>query len=477
MTNFGHTGHGINIANYRLLSNGQGAQGKKSPHYRSTNDWKHETRNHVGLGGTTNLASASLRHASDSLQAAAADQEYADLNDVETALRNKIAQTESLKHGLESAVYDLGVEFDACTALRGSLEERMNTVQGKLDLNRSRLQNRDRRPNRERTMDDVEKQLLNQQQLISSFVEKVNRAISHLDKEMGNIDACRARLMADLKDKANAVEVDTGVLSIGQEGGSEELALRKKQNNVLKTPQTWTRSSTDNINSARHQIADSTRLRKAIRHIIYNSRQAEHETARMLNTSMMVKLGSTTYLKEDLDRQLAEVREEQHKAEHQRRKLAAALEAKRGPLMQSKERYEMRKARPDRESVQDDVERALAREIAHLHAVTAQINQKANAIDKELENLEVAAATIEDNIRDKESALALDRKMVLLDGRPGVNTPPPSSIASYPSTQLSAAKTQTLRRIGDLEGELSAAKREREMLENSISQLKSTLRV
>eukprot|EP00983_Pelagomonas_calceolata_P067258 1149413-Pelagomonas_calceolata.AAC.18 len=110
--------------------------------------WQHQsmwnsmlTWTHVGLGGTTNLASASLRHASDSLQAlllhshdntvtagfhscllaslyfvhtpcccifmttpsqpaAAAEQEYADLNDVETALRQKIAQTESLKNAV-----------------------------------------------------------------------------------------------------------------------------------------------------------------------------------------------------------------------------------------------------------------------------------------------------------------------------------------------------------------------------------------
>lgn len=51
-----------------------------------------------------------------------------------------------------------------------------------------------------------------------------------------------------------------------------------------------------------------------------------------------------------------QVREEQRKAEHQRRKLAAALEAKRGPLMQSKERFALRKARPDRETVQVRVE-------------------------------------------------------------------------------------------------------------------------
>lgn len=79
-------------------------------------------------------------------------------------------------------------------------------------------------------------------------------------------------------------------------------------------------------------------------------------------------------------------------------------------------------------------------------------------------------------LRDKENAISADQRMVLLDGRAGLNTPPPSSVASYPSSQMSAAKTQTLRRIGDLEGELQSARKEREMLENSISQLKGSMR-
>lgn len=97
---------------------------------------------------------------------------------MEEALRNKIAQTDNLKNAvgvrlahfgrlhvlcrpsskfvfssqanypapalyksqLETAIYDLGQEFEACTGLRGSLEERMSTVQNKMQLNRSRLQ-------------------------------------------------------------------------------------------------------------------------------------------------------------------------------------------------------------------------------------------------------------------------------------------------------------------------------------------------
>jgi hypothetical protein len=44
--------------------------------------------------------------------------------------------------------------------------------------------------------------------------------------------------------------------------------------------------------------------------------------------------------------------------------------------MQAKERFAARKARPERELVADDVEAALAREIAHLNAVTSQLSHK-----------------------------------------------------------------------------------------------------
>lgn len=71
-----------------------------------------------------------------------------------------------------------------------------------------------------------------------------------------------------------------------------------------------------------------------------------------------------------------QVREEQSRSEAQRNSLAQALEAKRGPLAQAKERFNARKARPDREMVQDEVEQALAREIAHLNAVTQQLANK-----------------------------------------------------------------------------------------------------
>ena len=51
-------------------------------------------------------------------------------------------------------------------------------------------------------------------------------------------------------------------------------------------------------------------------------------------------------------------------------------------------------------------------------------------MDKEISSLDLAALTLEDNIRDKETALSVDEHMVLLDGRINLNTAPPSSVGT-----------------------------------------------
>lgn len=61
------------------------------------------------------------------------------------------------------------------------------------------------------------------------------------------------------------------------------------------------------------------------------------------------------------------------------------------------------------------------------------------AVDKEISALDLAAVTLEDNIRDKETALSVDEQMVLLDGRINLSTAPPSSIGTVSCTYRSAA--------------------------------------
>ena len=89
---------------------------------------------------------------------------------------------------------------------------------------------------------------------------QVKRAINHVDRELAQLDSIRRKLAADLADKTEAIDVDTKVLNIQPDGDAGEAAmLKKKSDYVLKTPHTWATSTEDNVKTARHWIADSTR--------------------------------------------------------------------------------------------------------------------------------------------------------------------------------------------------------------------------
>jgi hypothetical protein len=93
-------------------------------------------------------------------------------------------------------------------------------------------------------------------------------------------------------------------------------------------------------------------------------------------------------------------------------------------------RAQVRRARPSRETVNDEVEAALAREVAHLASITQQLSDKVAAVDREIATLDMASAQLHENIRDKDEALRIDERMVMLDGRINVAQRPPSSVAS-----------------------------------------------
>ncbi|EFJ41053.1 hypothetical protein VOLCADRAFT_68705 [Volvox carteri f. nagariensis] len=475
---YNHTMNGVNLANFRQLTQ-SGRNNGKNGGYRAPYEWTLESIEQMGAGAAENRMSSTLREASTQLQAVTNATVANDISHVNKALQTKLSQTEQLKNMLETCLAEVISEIAELLSTRKRLEERGGKVASKIGVNASRLQVRSGRPNREMTMDDVEKSLLKQQGLLSSFAERVSRAIAQVDKEVAALESVRAKLEADLRDKAEALRVDEAVLSIPTDPSVESSispSFRRSHTDAIpKTPHSWVRSTEDNLRNAHHWLADSARLRKAILHAIANSRANEHDMSARLNENMMAKVSATRNLREDLQSQLERVRDEQTRAKSQRASLSAALEAKRGPLAQARERLAVRRARPSRETVNDEVEAALAREVAHLASITQQLSDKIAAVDKEIASLDMAAAQLNENIRDKDEALRIDERMVMLDGRINLAQRPPSSVASFAVSEMSAPRTQTLSRIRELEASLTMARREREGMESSIRQLKESI--
>lgn len=102
---------------------------------------------------------------------------------------------------LDQTLADVISEIAELVALKQRLEERLRRVGQKMNLNADRLGVRSTRPPREKTMDEVERSLLNQQGMLGSFSERVKRAIDQIHREIATLEGVRAKLEADLRDK------------------------------------------------------------------------------------------------------------------------------------------------------------------------------------------------------------------------------------------------------------------------------------
>jgi len=105
------------------------------------------------------------------------------------------------------------------------------------------------------------------------------------------------------------------------------------------------------------------------------------------------------------------------------------------PLQQLEARRHLRAGRPDNEAVQDEVQFAMAAEAAQLAAVTSQLTQRAAEAEQQIASLDELSAALLRNIADKQTAMSLEEKVALLDGRRVPAVPPTPSILSVSLTR------------------------------------------
>ena len=191
---------------------------------------------------------------------------------------------------------------------------------------------------------------------------------------------------------------------------------------------------------------------------------------------------------QDLERQLENVRDEIARAQQRRNEMLTTAKAQTGPAALAKHRYMLRKTRPHREMVQDEVENALLEELNTLQSHTLVLMKQAGALDGQIELLTVAAQQLEANLQDKRHGEEVDMECAMLDGR-SVVTRPRTAASSVVSSMFSVdggrskigshasvrSSTAALNRLDMLEKELCQARNDRAQMESSISAIQAEL--
>ena len=156
-------------------------------------------------------------------------------------------------------------------------------------------------------------------------------------------------------------------------------------------------------------------LRGAIDKLLSDESHRLEEISEDVRVSLQRKLEDNASVKTDLSSKLVELETEIGDAEAQKESLKVALDEKKGPLEIGLRRHKLRQIRPSRELIHDEVEKALVHEVCAIESATASMDAKLNTVEKELLRLKQHAHAISENIRDKETAAAVDERCLNIE--------------------------------------------------------------
>ncbi|XP_076030267.1 tektin-2-like [Oratosquilla oratoria] len=179
-------------------------------------------------------------------------------------------------------------------------------------------------------------------------------------------------------------------------------------------PEDWDRNNATLRKTSEDQRYASHDLRQET---TYVRNQTTNKTAWDLSnntTRLEDRVKENNTLKEDLERSLRQVREEVARLEEAKRVAEQELEAHQMPLKTALESLMLRERRREIDLVKDEVEEHLHKEIEVLQRSRADLEKKVLEAVSHLRVLHEARQKLEDDIRDKEAALGIDRRQAVL---------------------------------------------------------------
>lgn len=152
------------------------------------------------------------------------------------------------------------------------------------------------------------------------------------------------------------------------------------------------------------------RCRFAIERMLQESSEAEKIMDEQLTAALKERAQVTGSVRTHMQAQVDACRAELAAAQQRKAELQAAIDGKREPIALARQRYHMRKQRPVRELVHDEVEDALTQEFHDLQVIVNNLQMKMKQQNAEISQLHATLAHLEGNINDKANAGALDQQ-------------------------------------------------------------------
>eukprot|EP00929_Paragymnodinium_shiwhaense_P107756 TRINITY_DN74118_c0_g1_i1.p1 TRINITY_DN74118_c0_g1~~TRINITY_DN74118_c0_g1_i1.p1 ORF type:complete len:449 (-),score=110.35 TRINITY_DN74118_c0_g1_i1:267-1613(-) len=345
----------------------------------------------------------------------------------------KIRNTEGLSQQLSSHIKMLRNTLEHTEWSLGKLKAATQELVKPMNLCKQRLALRQKRPKREMVYDPFQESLLAEEKELQVGRSKLSDAMQETQKLHTELVHLSALLEADLQDKQHSLDIDS--VCVNNKGldvrtkkldkiyNRKDVGLRPVFPEIMATPRD-PRAMTQGRHEERSRQLNTLRLVEAAVQLEQRAKERWQLSSEVMEWvskqaqavlkrtqfDMGAKIEHTELLRQELTKQR---RVTEQTIQELQRCLGMAtdkLNYLEKPMTANFQRTKIRSGRTAREATADEVSEALTEQRYALQGKKLSLQEQVMQMERTLEELQRAYVQIQEDIRDKEAALAIDRQ-------------------------------------------------------------------
>ncbi|NXH42651.1 TEKT4 protein, partial [Dicaeum eximium] len=362
-----------------------------------------------------------MKHAAASAQRA---QNYS-----KGTLSQRLEDLDFWRTELQKEIMELDAETNMLAAQKLRLERALDATEVPYAVVIDNLECRERRQPPDLVIDEVERQLLKESELIRDIQDLLKRIIIQATTQIRSNRIQKENCELDWSDKVETFHIDDKCVSYCSDSTnvqSHPSSVKFEEN--ASTPKSWAQFSHDNISRAEQEKLASVQLRSLINNIIHDASEDLRMQRAATNEAFDTHCRELDEAKFRLEKHLEQILKDIGEEEANIVNLKKAIRDKEAYLKVAQTRLYDRSFRPNVELCRDEPQFRLVSEVEELTVFLEALKRKLMESEQNLKNLEETRMKLEKEIAVKANSIFIDRQKCMSNR---VRYPVDLEVASY----------------------------------------------
>lgn len=346
---------------------------------------------------------------SDRLDGETREQVDTTLDDVNKKLDQRLNDIKFWKGELEDKLDGVFHEIDALEAFKKRVEKAIESIQEPLHIAQSCLANREKRYDIDLVHDNVQKELIKEVEIETGAESLLTRLLEEVVEQQRLNRKAKYNLESDLKNKFNAMSIDSHVQNLSLTNPSTYLknGTAKIEPNSF-TEEQWENFSDENIKNAEATRLNSVQLRGMVDSSLQQIANDITKQIELTDRSFTRRIWEEKDAKIKLENQVKDVTTLIDNLEENIKNVEKAMLDKENYLKLANSRLDIRTNRPQIELVRDPAQYKLIQEVQEIEDSVRKLQDRLNDSHKKLKELDRNKLVLMKDIETKTNTICID---------------------------------------------------------------------